>query len=245
MPKGSPPFSPSMIRFALLLRYTSASAYRIAKQHLPLPSTSLLEKLRSCKVDCLKVAKLLQRKNKISTDVVLMDDEIYLQKRAQYVGGKYVGADVEGNLHNGIIVFMSNGLQSTLSVVKACPETKLNGQWLADRMKQCVLQLSKLGFRVRAIISDNHSTNVAAFKFLLKSFNSPSPLHFQHPDNSCVTYLFFDSVHLLKNIRNNLLSSKNLFFQLFLLVSIMLTLPQKMATSLGTTFMKFTTRMLY
>ena len=49
-PKGSPPFSSSMIRFALLLRYTSAAAYRIIQQHLPLPSTSLLEKLRSSKV---------------------------------------------------------------------------------------------------------------------------------------------------------------------------------------------------
>ena len=46
-PKGSPPFSSSMIGFALLLGCTSAAAYKIIKQHLPLPSTSLLEKLVS------------------------------------------------------------------------------------------------------------------------------------------------------------------------------------------------------
>ena len=49
-PKGSPPFSSSIIRFALLLRYTSAAAYKIIKQHLPLPSTSLLENLEVVKL---------------------------------------------------------------------------------------------------------------------------------------------------------------------------------------------------
>jgi len=45
--------------------------------------------------------------------------------------------------------------------------------------------------------------------------NSPSRLHSQHPDSSCNTFLFFDSVHLLKNIRNNLLNSKNFVFPAF------------------------------
>ena len=215
-PKGSPPFSSSMVRFALLLRYTSAAAYKIIKQHLPLPSTSLLEKLRSCKVDSVKAAKLLKEQNKISTDVIIMVDEMYLQKCAQFSGGEYVGADLEGNLYNGIVVFMIKGLKTSLSiVVKACPENKLNGQWLAEEMAQCISQLSKEGFRVRAIITDNHSSNVAAFKTLFASFNSPSQFQFKHPDSTCVTYLFFDTVHLLKNIRNNLLNSKKFVFPAF------------------------------
>ena len=65
LPKGSSPFSSSIIRFALLLRYTSAAAYKIIKQHLPLPSTSLLEKLRSNKVASLKAARLLKEQNTI------------------------------------------------------------------------------------------------------------------------------------------------------------------------------------
>ena len=73
-----------MIQFALLLRYTSAAAYKIIKQHLPLPSTSSLEKLRSCKVASLKAAKALKEQNKISTDMVVMVDEMYLQKCAQF-----------------------------------------------------------------------------------------------------------------------------------------------------------------
>jgi len=198
-PKGSPQFSSKMIRFTLLLQYTSATAYRIVKEHLPLPSSSLLEKLRSGKLDALKAACLLKTQNKISEDVMLLVDEMYLQKCVQYAAGEYVGADSDANLYNGIVVFMIHGLKTSLSlVIKACPETKLNGKCLADEMTQCLLQLSSEGFKVRAIISDNHATNVAAFKKLRDSFNSDSPLKFKHPASSCCTYLFFDSVHLLK-----------------------------------------------
>ena len=52
-----------------------------------------LEKLRSNKVASLKAAKLL-------THVVLLLDEMYLQKCAQHTGSEYVGADLDGNLCN-------------------------------------------------------------------------------------------------------------------------------------------------
>ena len=67
-----------MIPFALLLQYTSAAACKIVKQQLPLPSTSPLEKLKRCKVGSIKAVKILKEQNKISTDVVLMVDEMYL-----------------------------------------------------------------------------------------------------------------------------------------------------------------------
>ena len=90
-PKGGPPFSSSISRFALLLRYTSAA----------LPSTSLiLEKFRSNKVASLKAARLLKTQNKISTNVVLLVGEKYWQKCAQYAGGECLGADFDGNLYN-------------------------------------------------------------------------------------------------------------------------------------------------
>ena len=78
---------------------------------------------------------------------------MYLHKCAQFGGGEYVGTDLEGNLYNRIVVFMINGVQTSLSiVVKACPENKLNGKWLADEMAQCVSKLSKKGFRAKVII---------------------------------------------------------------------------------------------
>ena len=111
-----------MIRFALLLKYTSAAAYKIVKQQLPLSSTLLLEKLKSCKVGSIKAAKILKKQNKISTVVVLMVDKMYLQKCTQFAGGEYVGADLEGNLY--IVVFMINGVTVNSAEVADCHKVK-------------------------------------------------------------------------------------------------------------------------
>ena len=43
-PKGRPPFSADLIRFALLLRYTSRQAYKLLLEKFLLPSFSLLKK---------------------------------------------------------------------------------------------------------------------------------------------------------------------------------------------------------
>ena len=46
-PKNCPPFSADLIRYALLLRYTSRQAYKLLLEKIPLPSFSLLEKIQS------------------------------------------------------------------------------------------------------------------------------------------------------------------------------------------------------
>ena len=45
--KGRPKYSHNTLRFALLMRYTSNSAYRFLKQYLPLPSETVLTQLKS------------------------------------------------------------------------------------------------------------------------------------------------------------------------------------------------------
>ena len=65
------------------------------------------------------------------------------------------------------------------------------------------------------VISHSHSTNVSAFNILIKKnphirkyisiINNPS-----NKNNGI--YLFFDSVHLLKNMRNSLLNSRKFIF---------------------------------
>ena len=80
--KGRAPYSSQFLRFALLLRYASAQAYQLLLQHLPFPSMSLLQRLKQGKVDVLKAAVLLKEKNAICEDVILMADEMYLQKKS-------------------------------------------------------------------------------------------------------------------------------------------------------------------
>ena len=55
-PKGRPPYSPSMIRYALLLRYTSLQAYKLLLNKFPFPSISLLNRIQQnsvgwCRLD--------------------------------------------------------------------------------------------------------------------------------------------------------------------------------------------------
>ena len=93
-----------MLRYVLLLRYTSIQAYTLLLKQFPLPSLSLLKKLTEGGIEPLKAAKVLLEQGKIGTHV----DEVYLQKDSQYQDGKLVGADNEGKLYKGVMTFMIN-----------------------------------------------------------------------------------------------------------------------------------------
>ena len=109
----------------------------------------------------------------------------------------------------GIIVFMISGLKKTVaSVVKACPEVTVNGEWLSEEIIKCILQLINAGFFIRAVVADNHSANVNAFKILLDKFEGDKKFYITIPNSPPKIFLFFDTVHLLKNIRNSLLNKK-------------------------------------
>ena len=56
--EGHPPYSSDMIRFAVMLRYTSGQAYKLMLETLPLPSISELRKLRKGNIDFMKAVKL-------------------------------------------------------------------------------------------------------------------------------------------------------------------------------------------
>ena len=115
-PKGRPPYSAAIIRYALLLRYTSLQAYKLLLQRFQLPSISLLNKLQAGGTDTIKSLKFLLEKGEISRDIIIMFDEMYLQKCTQYHGGTYEGANEEGELYKGVVVFMITGLKKINSL---------------------------------------------------------------------------------------------------------------------------------
>ena len=59
--------------------------------HFPLPSLSLLHKISSSTIDGAKCAQTQRNEGKISNDVCLMFDEMYLQKCEEYFVGDLVG----------------------------------------------------------------------------------------------------------------------------------------------------------
>ena len=88
-PHGRPPYPPSIIRWAILLRHTSPQAYRKLRETLPLPSFELLKKIKRGGVDSVKAIQRLLQMEAVSKDCVLLVDEMYLQKVSQYFSGDY------------------------------------------------------------------------------------------------------------------------------------------------------------
>ena len=57
-------------------------------------------------------------------------------------------------------------------VVKAVRETSVNGSLISKNLDDTLTKLAAIGFKVLAIICDDHSSNVSAFKILAKKFGS-------------------------------------------------------------------------
>ena len=62
------------------------------------------------KLNIYAASELLRTSNCISSDVILLFDEIYLQKCEEYFGGESFGTDEIGNLHKGMTTFTIIGL---------------------------------------------------------------------------------------------------------------------------------------
>ena len=127
---------------------------------------SLLRKLKKSKLDAIKAAKSLKEKDAISDDVILMADKMYQQKSAYYSGKEYIGVHSSGNAYKGIMVFMICGLKASIPIaVKACLKIFLNGEWAATHMADCISILSESSFKVKAIVTDNHSSSMNAMQY--------------------------------------------------------------------------------
>ena len=126
--------------------------------------------------------------------------EIYLQKSCQYHGGRFYGKDEHGEFYNGIVVFMVVGLKKSIPyVIKTFPETKISGEWFNPQIIESLCSLHTAGFYVHAVITDNHSVNVAAFSLLKKEFspnNSDEDSFIFHPSEKKVKFTFFMTVFI-------------------------------------------------
>ena len=70
-PVDRPKYSVNLLRYALLLRYTSTQAYKLLLEQFPLPSLSLLKKLNKGGIEPIKAVKVLLDQGKIGEDAFL------------------------------------------------------------------------------------------------------------------------------------------------------------------------------
>ena len=144
-----------------------------------------------------------------------MFDEMYLQKCEEYSGGEVYGADENNELYKGLVCFIIVGMKESVHyVIKSIPEIKINGGWLKEQILDCLNTLKSCGFNVRGIVCDNHSSNVSAYKMLLEGCNQDPGSQFMLYESQKM-FLFFDTIHLIKSIRNNLLNYRRFLFPSF------------------------------
>ena len=118
----------------------------------------------------------------------------------QFQRGKLIVCDDNDNLFKEIMTFMIVGVRKNVPfVVKAVPESKIEGKWLSGQIIETIQSLHEISFHVRAVILDNHPSNVSALNKIFSKYESQSHenkiLH--HSTLHRRTYLFYDSAHLL------------------------------------------------
>ena len=106
-----------MIWYALNLRYTSFQVNRLLLERFPMLSLLLLNKIQQGGVHALKALKTVREKGSFSCDCILMINEMYLRKSAQYQSGECVGVGEEGNLYKDVVAFMVVGFKLFISFV--------------------------------------------------------------------------------------------------------------------------------
>ena len=139
---------------------------------------------------------------------------MYLQTQVQFDEKSVIGCDSDLNMFKSILCFMVVLLKKTIPyAINAIPIVRLTFLDVYNGILNCISVLNDGNFRVRGVIADNHSTNVKAYKVLVKNFPLDNRKYcIKNPSNSAQhIFLMFDTVHLVNNIGNNLISSR--FFQ--------------------------------
>ena len=100
-------------------------------------------------------------------------------------------------------------------MIKSSPETKTNADLLKKELIDCLRILSQPGFSVRT--SSLWQPTIECVKFQKTWYKTlmaiPGKLFIWYELRKI--YLFYDAVHLVKNIRNNWLIIKVSFLQVF------------------------------
>ena len=96
-------------------------------------------------------------------------------------------------------------------VIRSVPETNIKGECLHGEILSCIDALQSIGFNVRGVVCDNHPTNVSAIGNISAKYERGEDASRVWINDKPI-YLFYNPVHLIKNVRNNLLARKQFLF---------------------------------
>ena len=79
----------------------------------------------------------MKKDDKISEDICLLLDEMYLQKCEEYFGGELIGSDENGELDKGIVCFMKKGMKESIPCDQVISRNS-NAVWRRDELLECL-----------------------------------------------------------------------------------------------------------
>ena len=202
----------------------SAFSFFIAAGHamlnfriLTLPSIRLLKDISSNlsstgnsslsylknKADCLDHKELL---------VNIQLDEVHITSKLVYHSGKVIGSadnTDQPKPANRLQCFMLSSIMSpNRDVVCLVPVQRMTSEYLTQLIKDVIRIVTGAGYTIVSILSDNNVVNRKSFISLGGSDNLV-PYMINPVNNVDKIYFLFDSVHLLKSVRNNWINLKN------------------------------------
>ena len=136
-------------------------------------------------------------------------DEIYVKSKLQYKGEKLIGQADNSDLEAATRIqgFMLSSIRSkNKDVISLIPVEKMNSEQLCQMIKQVIANVTKAGYKIVSIISDNNVVSRKSF-ILLGGSETLKPFIINSLNNEKIS-LLLDTVHLLKCIRNNWLNLK-------------------------------------
>lgn len=139
--------------------------------------------------------------------VSLIIDEVYSARQVEYMNGQFFGNENHEPTKT-LLCMMLKGIASKYSdIVVMVPLTTINAKVIKEWWTKVLEATTPLGFDVVATLVDAHSSNR---RFYIEELCGGKLQPFiPHPFKSgSKMFLLFDSVHIFKNVYNNLLNRK-------------------------------------
>jgi hypothetical protein len=214
-------YSSDLLRVAFLLFTRSSVAYRILYESgiLIMPHVNTLRRLSTIftvsaglentdQVNYLRLrARDLDERQRF---VCLQMDEIHVNPTFAFKGGNVSGnAQNSADQAHSVQAFMiSSVFGHTTEIVSLHPVKNITAEELCCLLKKAIAAVQLSGFVVVAVSADNNQVNCKTYEILSGTGKLElSIANPQLPDKRM--FLLFDTVHILKCIRNNWLNQKD------------------------------------
>lgn len=215
-PKNSRRYSSLVMKASMQLFLRSRNAYSCSRNILTLPHPDTIRSYFGCfghvgsdNEARSTVTAVLSTLSGLQKHCCLLFDEIYINPSFRFRGGHIVGEAADNPqkpARTVLAVMLKPMMSSECFVIRLIPIFSLTGDFLFQQLCLALQIVQGCGGKVLAMVCDNATTNRKCYKKFRKG--SESWLGFNPHDPSRDLHLLFDSVHLMKCVRNNWINEK-------------------------------------